>query len=204
MTESIKNELAANDVILKRIINTISEPKIISSNNVFHDIMSCILEQQIHYRSTKKIFQRMLNTAEITELTLDNFEQFEEKAFTNTKLSANKYETIVQTVEFFETNDIDWQQLSDKEIKKLLTTIKGVSNWTVEMLLLYTFTRPNVFPADDYHVKQIMTKLYEIPPEAKLKASMKAIAENWGEYKSTAVLYLLEWKKVMKNTKPNQ
>ncbi len=198
MQEDIKGRLIENDEIMQRIISTIPEPEIISTNNVFHDIMSCILEQQIHYRSTKRIFERMLNAAEITELTLENFEQFEEKAFQNTKLSANKYETILQTVEFFGTNEIDWHSLSDKEIKKLLTKIKGVSNWTVEMLLIYTFGRKDVFPADDYHVKQIMMKLYEIPPKPKLKANMKAVAENWGEYKSFGTLYLLEWKKEMK------
>ena len=201
-TDEIKKQITQNDTVMKVIVDTIPKPEIISTGNVFHDIMSCILEQQIHYRSTKRTFEKMLKTAEIRELTMDNFKQFEEKAFMNLKLSANKYETILQTVEFFQTNVIELEQLPDQAIKKLLTKIKGVSNWTVEMLLIYTFGRITVFPSDDYHLKQIMTKLYEIPPEAKLKASMKAIAENWGKYQSTAVLYLLEWKRIMKLERP--
>ena len=45
------------DPVLKKIIETIPEPNIESTNDVFFDLMSCVLEQQIHYRSTKRIFQ---------------------------------------------------------------------------------------------------------------------------------------------------
>ena len=62
------------------------------------------------------------------------------------------------------------------------------------MILLYTLQRPNVFPYDDFHLKQIMTSLYGLNPSVKLKAQMIAIADEWGENKSLAVRYLLAWK----------
>jgi len=43
--------------VLKKIIETIPEPNIESTNDVFFDLMSCVLEQQIHYNSTKRVFQ---------------------------------------------------------------------------------------------------------------------------------------------------
>ncbi len=49
--------------------------------------MSYFIEQQIHYRSTKRQFQKMLDKAEINELSLNNFSHFEEKAFVDVKLS---------------------------------------------------------------------------------------------------------------------
>lgn len=45
------------DPVLKKIIETIPEPNIESTNDVFFDLMSCVLEQQIHYRSTKRVFK---------------------------------------------------------------------------------------------------------------------------------------------------
>ena len=83
---SSKQFLVKSDPILANIIAQIPEPVIESTNDIFHDLMSCVLEQQIHYRSTKKTFQKMLQLADIGRLTLDNFETFEEKSFTNTKL----------------------------------------------------------------------------------------------------------------------
>lgn len=65
--------LCSFDSVLKNIINTIELPKIETTNNVFHDLMSCVIEQQIHYRSTKKIFQKMLDDSGIEVLTPSNF-----------------------------------------------------------------------------------------------------------------------------------
>ena len=186
------------DPILEMIINTIPEPKIESTNDVFFDLMSCILEQQIHYRSTKRIFQKMLERADLQTLTLENFEQFEEKAFAHIKLSESKYETILRTLDFFKANKIHWQLLNDDEIIAQLSSIKGIGKWTIDMILLYTLQRPNVFPYDDFHVKEIMVKLYGLDPNSRLKAQMIDISNLWGEHKSLAVKYLLAWKEYNK------
>ncbi len=195
MEKSIK--LFENDFVLKNIITTIPEPQIQSTNNVFHDLISCILEQQIHYRSTKKIFQKMLNSASLEILTLDNFAQFEEKAFQNSNFSMNKYEAIEKTIDFFTINKIDWQTLNDDEVISTLSSIKGVGKWTIDMILLYTLQRPNVFPYDDFHLKNMMVKLYNLDPNVKLKAQMTNVSNAWGEHKSLATLYILAYKKYL-------
>jgi DNA-3-methyladenine glycosylase II len=191
---TIQTYLSNVDAQLGRIIATIPAPESITTNDVFHDLMSCILEQQIHYRSTKKIFQKMLAAANLERLTLENFSQFEEKAFVNVKLATSKFETINAVLEFFEANKIDWNALSDAEVIAQLSSIKGIGKWTIDMILLYTLQRPDVFPYDDFHVKEIMVKLYGLNPNVKLKAQMLDIANAWGEYKSLAVRYLLDWK----------
>jgi DNA-3-methyladenine glycosylase II len=66
-------KLKITDPILANIIAHIELPIINSTNDVFHDLMSCIIEQQIHYRSTKRIFSKALERANIEHLTLDNF-----------------------------------------------------------------------------------------------------------------------------------
>lgn len=197
----LENELflAKSDPILERIILQVPKPQIETTNDVFHDLMSCVLEQQIHYRSTKKVFQKMLNSANLARLSLDNFQQFEERAFSNVKLAAGKYETIVGILAFWEANKIDWQLLEDEEVISKLSEIKGIGKWTIDMILLYTLQRPNIFPYDDFHLKQIMVSLYTLDPKAKLKAQMIEIAENWGNQKSLAVLYLFAWKQYKKS-----
>jgi DNA-3-methyladenine glycosylase II len=201
MTDNKMLQLTENDAVLKNIIKTIPEPQFQSSNNVFHDLMSCILEQQIHYRSTKKIFQKMLNTASLEILTPENFPQFEEKAFSNIKLSTGKYETVLRIIEFWNENKISWQELNDEEIISTLSSIKGIGKWTIDMILLYTLQRPNIFPYDDFHLKEIMIKLYGLDPNVKLKAQMIDVSNTWGEHKSLAVRYLLAYKDFNKKRK---
>ena len=139
----------------------------------------------------------MLNTASLEILTPENFAQFEEKAFQNTNFSINKYETIERTLDFFTKNKINWQTLKDEEVISQLSSIKGIGKWTIDMILLYTLQRPNVFPYDDFHLKNIMVKLYNLDEESRLKAQMLEIASHWGEHKSLATLYILGYKKYL-------
>lgn len=189
-----KRHLKKSDPILKDIISKVPFSQIVSTKNVFHDLISCILEQQIHYRSTKKVFQKMLDKSNLTMLTPDNFSEFEKKAFKDIKLSTKKFETILNIIQHWEENDVKWVELSDEEVKNELSQIKGVGQWTIDMVLIYTLNRPNVFSYDDFHIKQIITKLYALNPKSKLKAQMKEVSEPWHPFKSTAFQYLIAWK----------
>jgi DNA-3-methyladenine glycosylase II len=198
MNNQAISQLQNADDVLKKIIEIIELPTIETTNDVFHDLMSCILEQQIHYRSTKRIFQKMLQTANIERLTLDNFAEFEKTAFANSKLAIGKFETVERIVDFFTVNKINWALLNNDEVIEKLSSIKGIGKWTIDMILLYTLERPDVFPYDDFHLKEIMVKLYGLNLNVKLKAQMLDVAEVWGAHKSLAVKYLLAWKEFNK------
>jgi len=133
-------DIFSEDEILLEIIQKVSIPLIVSSKNVLHDLMSCIIEQQIHYRSTKNIFKNLLKKAEITELTLENFSVFDEKALQFIKISSNKTETISRVCDFFEQNNVDWENLSDAEVREKLSSIKGIGSWTIDMFCFKPIT----------------------------------------------------------------
>lgn len=195
MAIDIEKILSKNDPILEKIIIQIPKPEIESTKDVFHDLMSCIFEQQIHYRSTKRIFAKALKKSSIEHLTLDNFYLVEEHYLKNSNLATGKYETLVAFIEYWSNNTKDFNTLSDNEVVKELSSIKGIGKWTIDMILLYTLQRKNVFPYDDFHLKQIMVSLYGLNEKVKLRSQMLEIAESWGEHKSLAVLYLLAFKK---------
>jgi DNA-3-methyladenine glycosylase II len=44
-------------------------------------------------------------------------------------------------------------KLEDDELIARLVEVRGVGRWTVEMLLIFTLGRPDVFPSDDYGVR---------------------------------------------------
>jgi DNA-3-methyladenine glycosylase II len=187
--------LAKSVPILEKIILQVPKPAINSTNDVFHDVMSCILEQQIHYRSTKRIFAKALERAGIEHLTLNNFHLLEKHSLSEIKLAMSKYETMTSFIDYYSKNNLDFNQLKDEEVIAQLSSIKGIGKWTIDMILLYTLQRPNVFPYDDFHLKNIMIKLYDLNPNIKLKAQMLEISEKWESQKSLAVLYLFEAKK---------
>jgi DNA-3-methyladenine glycosylase II len=83
-----------------------------------------------------------------------------------------------------------------EEVIELLTQIKGVGKWTVEMLLMFSLGHEDVFAVDDLGIQQAMIKLYKIQYETKkeLHTKMLKIAENWTPYKTYACLHLWKWK----------
>ncbi len=197
-----QQHLAQADSILRSIIETVPEPimesTMESTNDVFFDLMSCIFEQQIHYRSTKKTFQKMLDDASIDVLTPENFSLFEERAVKNASIAASKLETAERILVFWEGTLPEWNALSDEEVRSTLASIKGVGAWTIDMMLLYTLKRPNIFPADDFHLKQIMVSLYGLNEKSRLTAQMRQKSEAWSPHKSLATKYLLAWKDYQK------
>jgi DNA-3-methyladenine glycosylase II len=86
--------------------------------------------------------------------------------------------------------------MDPEDVVDLLTQIKGVGRWTVEMLLMFSLGHENVFAVDDLGIQQAMVKLYKIKYETKkeLHAKMIAKSQKWAPYKTYACLHLWKWK----------
>ena len=86
--------------------------------------------------------------------------------------------------------------MSNEDIIALLTQIKGVGRWTVEMLLMFTLGREDVFAPDDLGIQQAMIKLYNIKVTDKklLKEKMLKLSAKWKPYRTYACMHLWRWK----------
>jgi DNA-3-methyladenine glycosylase II len=86
--------------------------------------------------------------------------------------------------------------MSNDDIIQLLTQIKGVGRWTVEMLLMFTLGREDVFAVDDLGIQQGMVKVYKLDTSDKkqLREKMLKLSEKWKPYRTYACLHLWRWK----------
>ena len=92
--------------------------------------------------------------------------------------------------------------MSNEEIIELLVQIKGIGKWSVEMLLMFTLGREDVFAVDDLGIQQAMCKLYKLDFENKkeMKEKMLKISAKWSPYRTYACLHLWRWKDNTPNT----
>lgn len=83
----------------------------------------------------------------------------------------------------------DCQELPDAALIERLTAIKGIGRWTVEMLLIFNFGRPDVLPTHDLGVRRGFQLAYRRPrlPEP---AEVQRLGLRWSPYRTTAALYL--------------
>ena len=80
-------------------------------------------------------------------------------------------------------------KLGDEELIERLVAVRGVGRWTVEMLLIFTLGRPDVFPSDDYGVRngwRVAKNLDEMPKTKEFRA----MAERWQPHRTVAAWYL--------------
>jgi DNA-3-methyladenine glycosylase II len=162
-------------------------------------LMASIMSQQLSTKVAKVIFHRFLALYNGKEpkpqQVLDTpFETLRAIGLSNAKVS------YVQNVARFciehKITDKKLLQMDNESIIELLTSIKGVGKWTVEMLLMFTLGREDVFAVDDLGIQQAMCKLYKInaADKKKMKTRMLKISANWSPFRTYACLHLWNWK----------
>ena len=80
-------------------------------------------------------------------------------------------------------------QMSDAEIIARLSEVRGVGEWTVQMLLIFYLGRPDVLPVRDLGVLkgyQKMRGFTELPPPSRLERA----GLRWKPHRSVATWYL--------------
>ena len=86
--------------------------------------------------------------------------------------------------------------MSNEDISEKLVAIKGVGQWTVEMLLMFTLGREDVFAVDDLGIQQGMIKAYNLDAtdKKKLKQDMLKRSLKWSPFRTYACLHIWQWK----------
>lgn len=81
------------------------------------------------------------------------------------------------------------EKLSDEEIIARLTQVRGIGQWTVEMLLIFSMARPDILPLNDYGVKNGFSKVYK-KGELPTSKELGEFGKRWSPYRSYAAWYL--------------
>lgn len=83
----------------------------------------------------------------------------------------------------------DALKMSDEDLIHQLITLKGIGQWTVEMLLMFTLARIDILPADDYAIVEGYKRLKKLTVAPKRK-EITEIAQAWRPYRTIASWYL--------------
>lgn len=183
---------------ISRIINSIKIPDFTPSQKIYDDLLESIISQQLSVKVASVIYSRFLN------LFPDNyphpelvnsieFDQLRKAGLSNQK--AGYIQNVASFTLQHNLENKDWQNMSDDDILGFLTQIKGVGPWTVQMLLMFSLGRPDVFPIDDLGIQQGMAKIFGLQESGKaLKMKMVELAEPWRPYRTVACRYIWRWK----------
>ena len=170
------------------------------------------LQKNISVRLMCSIMSQQLNTKVADVLKKRFFDLFKGKKPTNQQVLDLPFDTLrgiglsnaktnyVQNVAAFfiehKLTDKKLHSMNDEEAMQLLTQIKGVGRWTVEMLLMFSLGREDLFAPDDMGLQNAMIGLYKLDISDKklLREQIAKLSAKWSPYRTYACLYLWQWK----------
>lgn len=189
----------SKDKKLKVLIE--SQPPFIlqKRKKVYLRLCSSILSQQLSTTVAKVLYNRFLELFDGKEPTAQQIIDTPAEIFRGIGFSNAKASYVHNVCRFFIENKITDAQLykmNNEDVIALLTQIKGVGKWTVEMILMFTLGREDVFAMDDLGLKQGVIKLYNIKETDKklLMQKIEKISLKWSPYRTYASRYLWNWK----------
>jgi DNA-3-methyladenine glycosylase II len=159
----------------------------------YYALLSAVAHQQLHARAAEAILGRLkaLTGAALPEPAA--LLALPDEALRACGFSANKAAAIRDVAAKAVSGVIPTRaaanRMSDAALIERLTAIRGVGQWTVEMLLIFTLRRPDVFPVDDFGVREGYRIIHGLEAQPKPKA-FAVIGEAYAPYRSMAALYL--------------
>lgn len=189
----------SKDKKLKALIDAQPARALEIRDKVYLRLCASILSQQLSTKVASVLYKRFLDLYGGKEPTAKKILETPAEVFRSIGFSNAKASYVHNVCCFFIENkitDTDLYKMGNEEIIDLLTQIKGVGKWTVEMILMFTLGREDVFAFDDLGLQQSVIKLYKIKETDKklLRKKMEIISVKWSPYRTYACRYLWDWK----------
>jgi DNA-3-methyladenine glycosylase II len=188
---SALGHLKKSDPILAAIIERVGPCRMEFSPPEFHSLAEAIVYQQLNGKAAITIFKRF--TALTGEpVTPQGILKLTDAQLRSVGLSKQKSSYLKDMSERTVRGDLDFSRLhemTDDEVIKHLTQVKGVGVWTAHMFLMFTLRRPDVLPTGDYGIQAAMKRHYKKRRMPKPE-QMEKIAKAWRPYRSVACWYL--------------
>ena len=167
--------------------------------NICLQLCASIMSQQLSTTVAKVIFNRFLDLFGGKEPTPQQildipFDKLRSIGLSNAK--TNYVRNVAGYAIEHGMEDKKLYKMTNEEVMEFLTPIKGVGKWTVEMMLMFTLGREDVFAVDDLGIQQAMIKLYKLDPTDKkaMREKMLKLSQKWSPYRTFACLHLWQYK----------
>lgn len=174
-------------------------PVLTKRKNIALRLIGSIMSQQLSVKVATVIYERFLALYNGKEPSPQQILDTPAPTLRAIGLSNAKVSYVHNVARFAveeQLTDKKLEKMTDEEVIKYLTQIKGVGRWTVEMLLMFYLGREDVFAIDDWGLQQAMIKIYKLDNTDKkaFREKLLKISGKWSPYRTYACRYLWAWK----------
>ncbi|EGW41654.1 DNA-3-methyladenine glycosylase [Desulfosporosinus sp. OT] len=155
----------------------------------FRALISSVVSQQISNKAAATVWNRLCTLLE--DITPESIAQVSLPEIQACGMSERKAGYIKGIANAANLGIVDFKSLhtlTDEEIIKKLSSLHGVGVWTAEMLLIFSFCRPDVVSYKDLAICRGMMNLYGLKELSKEK--FERYRKRYTPYGTVASLYL--------------
>jgi DNA-3-methyladenine glycosylase II len=187
---SLCDQLALTDAQLAAVITNHGYPPFWSRSNTFETLVHVILEQQVSLASALSALNKLKERVqEVTPARVLILTDEELKACYFSRQKTNYVRYLAEAILSGQLNLTELENLPNEEVRKRLTALKGIGNWTVDIYLLMVLHRNDIFPIGDLAIVNAMKRLKQLPVTTT-KEELLLMAEQWRPYRSIAAMLL--------------
>ncbi|MBK0380331.1 DNA-3-methyladenine glycosylase family protein [Mucilaginibacter segetis] len=190
---SICDALALTDSALAGIIQEHGYPPMWSRPNTFESLVHIILEQQVSLASARSALNKLRDKVqEITPARALLLTEAELKAcyFSRQKAAYTKY--LAAAIISGQIDLAAFEQMENDDIRRQLTSLKGIGNWTVDVYLMFVLQRADIFPIGDLAAVNAFKKVKQTHP-AITREDILVLTQSWQPYRTVATMLLWHW-----------
>ncbi len=160
----------------------------------YHALVSAIINQQLSVKAGRTIEKRLLTKHGGRFFNAEKILTLKTTTIRECGLSKNKIHyirTLAQAITEGELNFRKFSQKSDDDIRNELIKYPGIGSWSVDIFLISSLRRADVFPIGDLVIRKTMQQHYQLTDDTQYDKYI-TIAEAWRPYRTVASFYL--WK----------
>ena len=193
-----KKYLSKKDKVMSILIkkyNSPSEKILTSRKDIFFSLCKSIIGQQISVAAANSVFLKFkrkcknkINAKMVSKLS---FDQLKRCGLSKQKVKGIK--SLAKQILNKSFNPRLINKMSDEEAIIYLSNLRQIGRWSAEMILLFTYNRPNIWPIQDIGLLRGISKNYKkkyLPPPNYVKLLNK----RFTPYCSVATWYL--WRSI--------
>jgi len=185
--------------VMKQLITTVG-PCTLTPNpaDPFTLLVRSVIGQQISSKAASSIFAKLASFVGGPPIPKAKLSKLTDAEFKACGVSAPKLRTLRAVVAHVEAHPEllpGIEERDDDILRGQLTEIKGIGPWSVDMLLIFGFGRPDVLAVGDYGLLVALKNQFSLEKLPKA-AEATALAEKWKPYRSVAMWYL--WRSLEK------
>ena len=196
--DNAKKYLSKKDNVISNLIKSYESPSetiLTSRKNIFFSLCKSIIGQQISVTAANSVFLKFKKKCR-NKINPKNVSQLSTAQLRKCGLSRQKISGIKNLAKQMIDKSFNPRlivKMNDEDAIEYLSSLKQIGRWSAEMILLFTYNRPNIWPVQDIGLLRAISKNYNkkyLPPEK----FVEILRKRFSPYCSVATWYL--WRSI--------